>query len=342
MRQRRFEALREARWQRFEALLSLAPPSGLGWRRRPRTAHERGADESEFPALYRSLCRDLAIANERSYSPALVDRLDRLVLAGHRRLYRGDLDFGGAVLRFLARGFPRRIRTEARFVAWGTGLFFGPGLLVALAIAYQPELVYSVLPAESVREFESMYDPRRARTGTLRDAGSDVYMFGFYILNNIGIAFRTFAGGILLCLGSAFMLVYNGLVLGGITAHIVHLEYGATFFPFVIGHGAFELTAIAIAGAAGLKLGWALWAPGAAPRLQALRTAARGAVELVYGAGAMLLVAAFLEAFWSSKSALGVWPRIGVGALLWALILGYFAFAGRQHEASASGSRRGA
>ncbi len=127
-------------------------------------------------------------------------------------------------------------------------------------------------------------------------------MFGFYIMNNIGIAFQTFASGVLLGLGSLFFLLFNGLMIGSVAGHLTQIGYVQTFWPFVIGHGAFELTAITFAGAAGLKLGWALLAPGRLTRGEALRLAARRSVQLIAGVIVLLLLAAFTEACWSSIS----------------------------------------
>jgi uncharacterized membrane protein SpoIIM required for sporulation len=102
-----------------------------------------------------------------------------------------------------------------------------------------------------------------------------------------------------------------------------------TFYPFVIGHGAFELTAITFAGAGGLKLGYALLAPGRRSRRLALLETTRASMPLVYGMTFMLLLAAFLEAFWSSGALVDPQSKLWVGALFWLLVLIYFVLGGR-------------
>ena len=105
--------------------------------------------------------------------------------------------------------------------------------------------------------------------------------------------------GIQLAVAPVFLLTEVPGMIGAVAGYLTQLGYSETFWSFVIGHGAFELTAIALAGAAGLKLGWALLAPGRLPRGEALRLAAIRAVRLLGGAALFLLIAAFIEAYWS-------------------------------------------
>jgi uncharacterized membrane protein SpoIIM required for sporulation len=154
-------------------------------------------------------------------------------------------------------------------------------------------------------------------------------MFGYYIMNNIGIAFQTFASGLLFGLGSLFFLLFNGLLIGAVSGHLSQIGYGEPFWSFVVGHGAFELNAIVLAGAAGLQLGWALLAPGRYTRSEALRLAAQLAIRLLCGAALFLLIAAFIEAYWSSMTYTGATVKYVVGAGLWLLVLAYLALAGR-------------
>jgi uncharacterized membrane protein SpoIIM required for sporulation len=158
-------------------------------------------------------------------------------------------------------------------------------------------------------------------------------MFGYYVMHNIGIAFQTFAAGLVFGLGSVFFLIFNGLIIGAVSGHLTEIGYGQTFWSFVIGHGAFELTAIALAGAAGLQLGWALIAPGQLTRGESLRLAARKSVQMLCGVMIFLLIAAFIEAYWSSTTVITPWVKYLVGAVLWLLVGTYLGFAGRNRHA---------
>lgn len=286
-----------------------------------------------FPERYREICQHLAIARRRRYGAELIEGLNRLALRGHQHLYSKRLHLGHMVADFVAGGFPRLVRAEWKLLLLSTLLFFGTGLAAYSAVQARPEIVYTILGPSMPAQMESMYDPSSDHFLQERPSDSDLFMFGFYIRNNVGIGFRTFASGILLGIGSAFFLFFNGLMLGGAAGHIDHVGYGSTFYPFIIGHGAFELTAIVLAGVAGMKLGVTVLAPGRRSRGRAIVEEGRQAVKIVFGFAGMLFIAAFLEAFWSSSSIIPADVKIGVGAVLWLIVIAYFTFIGRGRAA---------
>ncbi len=320
-----FERQYEPEWQAFEVMLER-----LEVRHRSRPAGDQADGPASFPEAYRRVCHHLALSRHRRYGVDLEVRLNRLALRGHQQLYRSRTAGLAALLDFLGVGFPRQVRAQGRLVLLATLLFAVPILVLGPLVAWKPELALSVIPAETLESFGSQYAP----DGNLesgRPVGSDVLMFGVYIYNNIGIAFRTFAGGVLAGLGSIFFLVYNGIFFGAVAGHIHQAGYNDSFYSFVIGHGAFELTAIVLSGAAGLRLGLALLAPGRHRRGHALRKAALEAAPVMAGAAVMLVAAAFLEAFWSSSAVVPGAVKLAVGAALWIAVLAYLGIAGRAH-----------
>lgn len=326
VKQQEFENQHEMQWQALERLLQSL-------KQRKAKPGDAPVDLAAFPQKYRQVCHHLALARERRYAPYLVDRLERLVLDGHQHLYRArNVSFSGA-LHFVGVTFPALIRAELRLVLLSFALLYVPAAAMGLAVHFAPEMVYTLMDAAQASEMESMYDPAAAHIGRERASDTDFLMFGHYIKNNIGISFQTFAGGLVYGVGSIFYLVYNGLFLGGIAGHLTRLGYGTTFYPFVVGHGAFELTAIALSGAAGLKMGLALLLPGRQTRLGALRDAAQVSMRIMYGVAGMLLIAAFIEAFWSSSQAVTPVVKYTVGGLLWLGVASYFVWVGRARAA---------
>ncbi|WP_260959195.1 stage II sporulation protein M [Pseudomonas citri] len=322
MKQSLFESRHQTEWDQLARQLDQLE--------RSRNALQDG----DFPAAYRRLCHHLALAQARGYSSLLVDTLQQLALRGHQQLYRERSRLSLSLSAFILAGFPRLVREQWRFVLAAAAMFLGSLAGIALLVYWYPDLVYSVLSVDEVSQIRSMYDPASGHLGRAveRAASEDWVMFGYYIMHNIGIAFQTFASGLMFGLGSAFFLFFNGLTIGAVAGHLTQVGSATTFWSFVIGHGAFELTAIVLAGAAGLQLGWALIAPGRLTRGEALRLAAGKSVLLIGGIVLLLLIAAFIEAYWSS-SAVTPATKYTVGALLWLLVISYLSFAGRSRHA---------
>lgn len=323
MTQQEFERSHRAEWDATEAMLaSLASRKS---RLDPVLA--------DFPQRYRRVCQHLAIARERRYTSHLVDQLNQLMLRGHQYLYGARAGMLSQILVFVGASFPALIRREWRLLVLASLLFWGPAVLMGWTVYEHPEMAYTVMEAQDVLQMERMYQPGAPHLGRERGADNDFYMFGVYIWNNIRIGFQTFAGGILFGLGSIFFLMFNGLFMGVVAGHLTQIGYTETFWPFVSGHGAFELTAIVFSGMAGLKLGFALLAPGRRTRLEALREAAKVSVQIIYGVIGMLLLAAFVEAFWSATTWVSPRTKYIVAALLWTLVLLYFLLLGRRRAA---------
>ncbi|WP_299585517.1 stage II sporulation protein M [uncultured Microbulbifer sp.] len=323
MRQRDFENRHRDSWAQLET-----------WLKNDQARAEVAT--LDLPAAYRELCQQLAVAKERLYTSRLIDHLNQLVTSAHHRVYRQQTLRRKGWLHYLVAGFPQAVRANGRVVALASALFLLPALVMGIGTYNNDALIYAVMAPGDVLSLESMYDPGNRVLGRERGSDTDLAMFGFYIKNNIGIAFRTFAGGILFGLGSIFFLVFNGIYLGAVFGHITRVGFVTTFYPFVIGHGAFELTAIVLAGAAGLLLGRSLVDPGQHRRSVALRLASVEAMKIMYGTFLMLVIAAFLEAFWSSSTAMPIAIKLGFGALLWLLVFAYFALAGRGGSSHAS------
>jgi len=316
MRQTPFEAGHTREWDEFEAFLEKKP----------------AFDAAEMPQRYRRICQSLALAADRQYSPALVDRLNRLALRGHHALYENRRRETQRVLEFVAAGFPALVRREWRLVLAASLLFFGPLIGLFAVLQVFPEFVHYPLRPEQIAGVHEMYDPASRRLG-MREADTNLMMFGFYVWNNVGIGFQTFAGGLLAGVGSIWFLGSNGIVLGAVAGYLTQIGYVETFWSFVAGHSSWELIAIALSGAAGLRLGLAVIAPGRLTRKAALVAAARPAVQIMYGAALLFFVAAFVEAFWSPLTEVPFNAKLGVGMAGWALLIAYFAFAGRGRAA---------
>lgn len=330
MRQHTFEQHYQSTWTAFSEQLER-----LETGRKKRDSANLKQDIN-FPENYQNICQHLAIAESRSYSPSLTNYLQQLVQRGHRILYQHRSNFWLRIGQFIAHDFPQQVRQEKKIVLTAIALFYGSALITALISYFYPDFIYFFMSTTDIYNLESMYDPASHVIRPLvRGGDENWYMFAHYINNNISIAFITFAGGIIFCLGTLYYLVFNGIVIGIVATHLSMNGYGETFWPFVIGHGSFELTAIIIAAAAGLKLGLAVLLPQRKTRAEALRHAAKAAINLVLGAFFMLIIAAFIEAYWSSMNSAST-LRYAVGTLLWVAVISYLLFAGKTRRSYAT------
>ena len=308
MKQQSFERQHQQSWTELESQLEKPDKN------------QNGATLAES---YMAICQHLALAKQRLYDDVLIERLNRLVMRLYRELYRYRTDSRLNFYVFFMRDFPLALYRHRYFILLAALVFIVPGIVAGLWIFFDDTAIYSVLDSASVRQVEDMYDPAARVFGRERESDTDIFMFGFYIQNNISVAFRCFAAGLLAGIGTLFVLFFNGLHIGSIAGHLTRLDYVDTFYPFVITHGAFELTAIVFSGAAGFRLGYAVLRPGNYRRLDAIKLAGRESIPMIYGIVLMLVIAAFIEAFWSSSASLPTHVKYGVGSLCWLLVLLY-------------------
>lgn len=285
---------------------------------------QRHLDPDRFLALYRLCCEHLALARSRSFPLHVIERLSSITSRAHQIIYRQS-DAGLArVARALLADFPIRVRGLRAYIAVATALLMIPTIALGIATYLNPDLILSIVDRNTAAAFEQMYSPAAQAIGRPRDIASDWLMFGFYIKNNIGIAFQCYATGVVFGLGSLYFLLSNGVFGGGIAGYVASLGYGGTFFPFVATHSAFELTAIVLCGAGGLRIGHAVSLPGRLTRMAALELAARETSLIVFGAAVMLVIAAAIEAFWSSAPWVTPTAKYVCAGFCWILVLCFF------------------
>jgi uncharacterized membrane protein SpoIIM required for sporulation len=307
-----FVATHRPAWTELDGLLSRSSPLG-------------GPELSRLSALYRRISSDVMAARAAGYGADLTGLLDGLAARAHAALYGHGRQGWRVGWRLVVRDFPRALRESAPFTLAAAVLFVLPLAVGLVGALRSPGFAERILSPEQLQAMAEMY--AQGVSGG-RELGSDAAMAGFYVMNNVGIAFRCFATGVLFGTGSVFFLVYNGLVSGTVVGHVIAAGHGQHILTFVCGHAPYELGAIIVAGGAGLRLGYSLLATGNLTRLASLRRHALGTVPVVCGAAAMLLVAAAVESFWSPSRA--PYPvKWAFGAMSLLIVLLFCALAGR-------------
>jgi uncharacterized membrane protein SpoIIM required for sporulation len=319
--QDQFVAARRRDWEELDQLIS-------------RSKSPDGTQVTRMGALYRSVCNDLAHAEASRYTPDMLAYLHNVAGRTHNILYKPRPARLLSAVRFLLVDFPVALRNNGRLFALACLLFLVPWAVGLFGALGSREFAESVLPAQMIEQMEQAYSESLSRG---RAESVDAAMAGFYVFNNIGIAFRCFATGLVFGLGSIYFLVYNGLIIGTTSGAVMAAGYGENIWTFMCGHGPFEIIAIFVSGGAGLQMGYALVATDGLTRFGSLRRYARDITAQVVGAAVMLGIAAALEAFWSPSSA----PhevKWAVGGLNLLLVVGFLTFAGRGSQKAATGS----
>ncbi len=305
----RFITDRRPSWDELDALLDAAKgrPERLGAQRMRRLG-----------TLYRSAAADLALARQRFPAEAAVPALEHLLGRAHTVVYGTAVRKESAVA-FLTRGYWRRVRERPALLAIAALLLFAPALAGGLWGWADPGSAGALMPATS----EAVARPRPNGSDLNLSAGERAATSSGIFTNNIRVSFAAVAGGITFGLVTAAVLVFNGVLLGVVAGVGVAAGNGSVLVELVVPHGVLELSCIVVAGAAGLRMGWALVDPGRRPRGQALATEARAAMELVLGTAVWLVVAGITEGM-VTPLGIGPGPAVavgaGLGALYWALV----------------------
>lgn len=320
MKRQSFEEQRQLDWATFEATVDQ-----LEGKHAPQ-------EPEAFPKRFRQLCSDLSLAQHRMYGLKLCDRLNRLVIRGHRHLYRGGAHLREALLHFILRGFPQAFRADLKLFGIANAFFWIPLLTLLAGSLADPHWGHSVLGTEMMANLESMYGDGDPISHLRQEHGSNFMMFAFYVMNNIGIDFRIFAGGILFGVGTLFFVLFNGLFFGAATAYIHEVGNPESYYTFISGHVALELLGMLVAAMAGMRLGFALLDPGRHTRKQALLHGAKRAVPLLYGAALLTFLAALVEGFWSARPFPSM-TKYAVGVSWFILLTLYLTLSGRERMA---------
>lgn len=154
-----------------------------------------------------------------------------------------------------------------------------------------PLHIYSILPAE----ISQGVDPDKLGKGT--NALDSSLMSAEIMTNNIKVAIFAFAGGITFGLVTVYLMVYNGIIIGALAALFWHHGKSYDFWAYIVPHGMIELTAIFIAGGAGLLMGYKLFVPGQYTRGYQLKQHAKRSVQLLLGTIPLFVIAGTIEGF---------------------------------------------
>lgn len=309
----RFVSNRRPRWERLSVLLDRAASM----------RHSLSVDEmDEMARLYRQATGDLAVARRDFPRDPATAFVNQLVARGHSIIYREPPAPLSRLRRFFTNDLPGEFRAAWPYMLASSLLFLAPLLLVSAAIIASADVAELMLPSGLLEEIKA------GRTWFDFEFTKSPYAASFIMTNNVRVALLALAGGMLAGVGTAFVLVNNGIHIGAVAGALIAYGLGDRLVGFVSPHGFLELSVIVIAGACGLMLGRAIVWSDLRPRGRVLVDAGARSVRILTGSQVFLVIAGLIEGF---VSPLGFpWPyKLAIGLATAAALYAYLLLAGR-------------
>jgi uncharacterized membrane protein SpoIIM required for sporulation len=288
----RFRLAREAEWQRLDEILRRAE------RRSVRALSDE--DLLALPILYRGALSSLSVARETSLDLELVTYLEGLCARSYFFVYGARTPMWRRLAGFFVHDWPMAARALWRETVVAAALLLIGVALGWLMVLADPAWFDMLVPAELAqgRNFSASPAELRATLYDGGEGGGGLTTFAASLFtHNSGVAILCFALGFAFGAPTAMLLVYNGTSLGAMLALFAANGLGGQFAGWLMIHGTTELLAIVLAGAAGLRIGWAVVFPGSLSRLDAAAEAGRTAGAAMAGVVLMLLAAGLLEGY---------------------------------------------
>ena len=299
---------RKPYWSRLEQLVDRSGRRGIGT-----LSHQ---ELQELGLLYRQTASDLAAVREDVTSRPLAYYLNQLLGRAHNLIYMGYRPKLSGLVRFYTETYPRIFRETLPQTMLAFALFAAAAIAACAVTLHDPAFAHRLLGAQMMETIERREMWTHSIVSMKPLAASGI------MTNNLAVTFATFALGITAGLGTLWMMVFNGLLIGVIGAATWRAGMALQLWSFVAPHGVLELPAIFIAGGAGLEIARGMLFPGLLPRRESLAQAGGRAAQLLLGTVPMLVFAGIIEGF-LSPSELPAPLKFLFAALLFALLLAY-------------------
>lgn len=303
-------------WDRLGALTAQAR---RGMRSMP------AAELDELLSLYQRCSSQLSHARSEYRDIELNSRLTMLVAEARVVIYGTRSRSMRAFAQFFSLRFPAAVWHGRRSVVVAALVTFLPALVLGVWLSVSDRALDVAAP-EALRsayineDFEAYYSDAPAAEFSTQ-----------VLINNIQVSFVAFAVGILLCVPTAYVLATNGANVG-MAAGLFHAAGEAPkFYGLILPHGLLELSAVVIAGAAGLSLGWAVISPGDRTRVEAVAEQGSRSAVIVLGLMVAFTLAGLIEGF-VTPSSLPTAMRVGIGVSVFVAFVAYIVSRGMAAE----------
>lgn len=301
-------------WQELEDILKH-PPSKRNQRADMDSLHR-------LLFLYQSVCGHLSIARTRYGSTSTVEYLNSLVVRAHQVIYVSKPNSLSKILHFLVHGFPTMLRKESLLFFISTGLFTLSFLFSFFFTILRPDYALSFVPAQYVEAIQNGVE------GSV-DFNYSIASVAIFT-NNIQVGILAFTLGITLGVGTVYVLVTNGFMLGTLAALSINSGSGYIFWALIVPHGVPELFCIFVCGGAGLLIARSMLFPGLLSRRESFVKGGKKALFLLLGTIPLFVLAGLTEGYFTPLPIDPLWKYIV--SVVWLFILLIYILAKRKHK----------
>lgn len=250
-----------------------------------------GQKINQFNRLYQKTAQHLSYCQTYFPEEDVTAYLNELVAKSHNLLYKNQVSSLKQIKTFFTTTFIKLLLEQWKAVLFAMLLFAGGALAAFLSVLNNPVNLYMILPEDVAQSI----DP--SQIGADSGAVNSSTMSAMIMTNNIQVAFLAFAGGITFGILTVYLLISNGIMIGALAAVYAQSGQSYEFWAYIVPHGIIELTAIFIAGGAGLLMGYKFFVPGPYKRVHQFTYQAKRSVQLLIGTIPLFVIAGIIEGY---------------------------------------------
>ncbi len=278
MKEAQFLKKHHEKWQKYEALLNLG-----------------NAQPAELGHIFVELTDDLAFARTHFPASRTTFYLNHLAAKAHQIIYKNKKEKGNRFRQFWLYELPL-LYFEQRRALWYAFLIFGLAIFVGVISTAHDESFVRLILGDAYINMTLDNIERGDPMAVYKSAHQMDMLFGI-TLNNILVSFRVFAYGLFCSVGTAYILIMNGIMLGAFQFFFYQQGLLMESMLVIWIHGTIEISSIIIAGAAGLVMGNSILFPKTFTRMASFKKGANKGLKMIVGLVPLFIIAGFLESF---------------------------------------------
>lgn len=305
------------------------------WKKTEKVVDQAGRLNPDLLAqAYTELTADLAFAQTHYPASRITIYLNNLASELHNKIYQNKREKWSRIITFWNREVPLTMYSARKELIVSL-IVFGISVFVGVISALNDDTFVRLIMGNYYVDM-TLDNIARGEPMAVYGNSSQTPMFLGITFNNIRVSFLAFGMGLLTSFGTAYVLVYNGIMLGSFQTFFFQQGLLGESMLAIWMHGTLEIWAIIVAGAAGIALGNGWLFPGTYRRIDSFRMGAIKGLKIVVGTIPIFIIAGFIESFLTRHTHLPVFIRLGVIALSVAFILYYYIYLpNRRHDETA-------